>query len=431
MSNFNSAKTVLIVGAGNFGAATALYLARHHKDKTVTLIDRTDSANPCAASHDINKIVRDEYTDPLYMRLMLEAMPMWRSDELYSPFFHQVGMLRADPTGYGEGSLRSYQALGAETSAVWLSVEEVRRRWNGVFADAHFGDLERIMFNPGSGWAEADHALKAVLQAARGEGARYRKGVVGKLEFDPEGKCAGVLLDSGDRLAADVVLLCAGARTAELLAASQPGRPEFHLGHRVVATGAMSFAGTLKGAQKERFRDIPVCKNVVEGVKGESMSMTPDGVIKFNCDMGFTNMQHHEASHQKMSITPDEAMYGTWQEEAFSDKFKTRALSTMKGLYGKEMDGVEIESYRMCWDAVTPTHDFLITQHAQSANLYIATGGSFHGWKFLPVIGKYIVKMMEDTLDVEFVRRWGWDVDDDHLRANPTYDTEFDLPVYM
>lgn len=268
MARFNAAKSVLIVGAGNFGAATALYLATHHKDKTVTLVDKTDLANPYAASHDISKIVRDEYDDPLYMRLMLEAMPLWRGDALYSPFFHQVGMLRADPTAYGEGSLRTYRALGAETSAVWLPVEEVRRLWNGVFADANFGDLERIMYNPGSGWAEADNALDAVLRAARDEGARFRRGFADEVEFDGEGKCTGVVLDSGDRLAADVVLLCTGARTAELLAASQPERPEFHLGDRLVATGAMSFAGTLKGAQKERFRNIPVCKNVVGKTKG-------------------------------------------------------------------------------------------------------------------------------------------------------------------
>lgn len=86
---------------------------------------------------------------------------------------------------------------------------------------------------------------------------------------------------------------------------------------------------------------------------------------------------------------------------------------------------------RQCRDAVTPTHDFLITRHAHSANLYLATGGSFHGWKFLPVIGKYITKMMEGTLDVDLAKRWNWDVRDDQCRANPTYDTEFDLPAYM
>jgi sarcosine oxidase/L-pipecolate oxidase len=41
--------------------------------------------------------------------------------------------------------------------------------------------------------------------------------------------------------------------------------------------------------------------------------------------------------------------------------------------------------------------------------LYIATGGSFHGWKFLPIIGKYVAQMLDKTLEQDLVRRWAWD----------------------
>jgi sarcosine oxidase/L-pipecolate oxidase len=41
-------------------------------------------------------------------------------------------------------------------------------------------------------------------------------------------------------------------------------------------------------------------------------------------------------------------------------------------------------------------------------NLYIATGGSFHAFKFLPVLGAYIAAMMEGTLDEEKASRWAW-----------------------
>jgi sarcosine oxidase/L-pipecolate oxidase len=76
-----------------------------------------------------------------------------------------------------------------------------------------------------------------------------------------------------------------------------------------------------------------------------------------------------------------------------------------------------------CRDTSTPQHDFLICPHPHSENLYVATGGSFHGWKFLPVIGDYIVKMMKGTLDEDLKKRWAWDGDGskpDHM-ANPTY----------
>ena len=59
-------------------------------------------------------------------------------------------------------------------------------------------------------------------------------------------------------------------------------------------------------------------------------------------------------------------------------------------------------------DTVTPTHDFLITPHPASPHLYIATGGSFHGWKFFPLLGSFVVSMLEGKLDPELSERWAW-----------------------
>lgn len=62
-------------------------------------------------------------------------------------------------------------------------------------------------------------------------------------------------------------------------------------------------------------------------------------------------------------------------------------------------------------DAVTPNQDFIICPHPHSKNLYIAAGGSFHAWKFLPIIGKYVVQMLDGTLDEISASRWAWDRD--------------------
>jgi sarcosine oxidase/L-pipecolate oxidase len=64
-------------------------------------------------------------------------------------------------------------------------------------------------------------------------------------------------------------------------------------------------------------------------------------------------------------------------------------------------------------DAVTPNQDFIICQHPHSRNLFIAGGGSFHGWKFMANIGRYVVQMLEGTLDEEKERRWAWDRSND------------------
>ncbi|KAJ4263849.1 hypothetical protein NW762_005885 [Fusarium torreyae] len=419
--------SVLIIGAGNFGAATALSLLRKGNVK-VTIVDTAAYPNPRAASHDINKIVRDDYPDRLYMRLLKKAMPLWRQDELYKTWYHEVGMLRADATSFGEESIASYRDMGIPNKSELLAVDEVRRRWNGAFETADFKGLERILWNPDVGFAEADKALGAVVQAAVDLGAEYVVGEVTKLEFGPEDQCIGAALKDGTTLRADKILLAAGARTASLLAQSAPEKPLLHAGERLLATGAVSFYAKLHGAQKDKFSTIPVLKNCLPQVKGEGMSILSDGTIKFNCDLCFTNYQVFPPTGEAMSVVPDQSMYNTWTGPRFLKFFEDRARRTFNGLYGKEVENIKIEAYRMCWDASTPTHDFLISPHPQCDNLYIATGGSFHGWKFLPVIGDYVVDMLQGTLDSDFAERWAWDKKGgDGHSANPTYQIVGDL----
>lgn len=262
----------IIVGAGNFGAATALTLARRGAAK-VTLVDSAAFPNPFAASHDVNKIVRDDYPDKLYMRMLIKAMAKWRDDGLYSAHYHEVGMLRADPSSFGDESMAAYAAMGVANASEYLRVDEVRRRWNGAFATADFDGLDRILYNPSVGYAEADKALGAVVQAAVDLGVEYVVGAVQRLAFGPDGQCTGATLESGETLRADRTLLAAGARTPALLARSAPDRPALHVGARVVATGAVSFYAKLVGAQRDRFAPVPVLKNCLPQVKG----MCPPG----------------------------------------------------------------------------------------------------------------------------------------------------------
>lgn len=60
-------------------------------------------------------------------------------------------------------------------------------------------------------------------------------------------------------------------------------------------------------------------------------------------------------------------------------------------------------------DAITPTEDFIISPHPATGNLYVATVGSFHGFKFLPIIGKYVVQMLEGSLSSTWQKKWAWD----------------------
>lgn len=261
--------STLIIGAGVFGASTALHLAKRG-ETNVTLVDASPFPSTRAASHDISKIVRDDYPDALYMRMLKKAMPAWREQDLYKKFYHEVGMLRADKSDFGRQSIKAYKDEGVKNDSEFLPVEEVRRRWNGAFATANLDGVTEVLYNPTVGFAEADKALAAVVQEALDHGVRFVLGEVERLTFGPEGQCTGVALFSGENLQADRVLVCAGARTASLLTQSAPNNKDLHAGDRLIATGAVSFWAKLQGAQMEKFAPIPVLKNCLPQVKGAS-----------------------------------------------------------------------------------------------------------------------------------------------------------------
>lgn len=56
----------------------------------------------------------------------------------------------------------------------------------------------------------------------------------------------------------------------------------------------------------------------------------------------------------------------------------------------------------------SPKGDFIVSYHPDYEGLFLATGGSGHGYKFFPVIGDKIVDAMEGTLDSELSEMWTW-----------------------
>ncbi|KAF7505159.1 hypothetical protein GJ744_001225 [Endocarpon pusillum] len=79
---------------------------------------------------------------------------------------------------------------------------------------------------------------------------------------------------------------------------------------------------------------------------------------------------------------------------------------------------------RLCWYCDTPSGNFLITAHPHSRNLFLATGGSGHAFKFFPVIGDKIVDAIEGTLEPGLRELWRWRADAE--AADDMFDTTGD-----
>lgn len=263
-------QSYLIVGAGVFGASTALYLRQSDPSAIVTLLDQTSFPNPSVASHDLNKIIRAEYDDIFYMKLALEAQRLWRSDPIYKPYYRESGMLFAEDMGMCRKCVENYKALGEESVAEMITPEEARARFS-EFKDAEWTDVKESYYNPRSGWGEAEPALRSVIQAAVDHGVIYIAATVLTLSINQIGTCTGVQTEDGRDLTADHIILCTGPRTAKLLADSAPNNKELQVdGRMVAAAAAVSCTVRVAPKQMDRFRHVPVFANLMDHTHGSS-----------------------------------------------------------------------------------------------------------------------------------------------------------------
>src|SRR3954466_806361 len=69
----------VVVGAGVFGLATALELAR--RGRAVTVIDRFGSGHPATSSTGASRSIRIAYAEPFYVDLARDALARWASLE--------------------------------------------------------------------------------------------------------------------------------------------------------------------------------------------------------------------------------------------------------------------------------------------------------------------------------------------------------------
>ncbi|KAI0204180.1 sarcosine oxidase [Astrocystis sublimbata] len=400
----------LVVGAGVFGTSTALHLKLQYPDVAVTLIDRHDPAAPMrpAASWDWNKVIRADYSDVTYCRIALEAQDEWRKNPQWSQFYHETGIYWISRSGFAQKVIDNFKSLGRDVIDMSaLPVDEARKLHGGIFDGADYEGVDKVLLNETSGWAEAKEALQAGIRRAISVGVKFVTAEVEQLEFDWEHCCIGVRTDEGKKITADRTVLCTGAFTPVLLekGAVVTHRDALKPNGRMIAAGVTTGLVTLDEKTAAALNDMPVCiqENPVD--RGSSNGTIPpndENQIKF---WGQKIFQFPHGT-PAFSQPPTGSDYHQW--EVPIALLEDVAVAS-KATFGERSATWKIHSHRICWDCVTPSEDFIISSHSASTGLFIATCGSFHGWKFLPVIGKYVVQMLDGTLEPELKRKWAWD----------------------
>lgn len=431
---------ILVVGAGIFGLSTTLSLLRRRPFSTSSQITLLDSSpllpNPVGSSVDTSRIIRPDYASAPYVRLMREAQHLWRQTSSVEEDWGAEGRYtesgvvyvadkgqRGDGEMYLRKALENVRALAEKDPSIGgtkgkdgikeldSSEEIAEAMGGGVLGLGNWGYL-----NEGSGWADADKCVRFALRMLEKEGVEKGKlkivtgKRVKKLSYSEDGKTVtGVHLESGESIAADLTILATGAWTPTLV----------DLRGRAVATGQALAYVDITDEEQEKLGNLPV---LLSETNGTFIIPPRDRLLKVaRHGYGYRNPTKipNPMPSEQGGIEVSVPVVGGGETPQEGLDVARQALRSMVKLETGLVDR-EWSRSRVCWYCDTPSGDFLITPHPTLQNLILATGGSGHGFKFLPVIGEKIVDMISDdlnitsnTFDPELKRIWRWRPDEE------------------
>lgn len=304
----NCPSKILIIGAGEFGIATALALLKReeYSNSQITIVDISPSLpNPVGSSVDASRIVRADYASAPYAALAVEAQRLWRdrSDDGWGGEgrYHEPGFVLtsfSDKDTYVRDSLRNVQELAHRGfEGIELSkIEELKSRDDIARATGYKGvSGESGYANWNSGWADAEATVAFALKKLKAEGGErvtLKPGAeVEELLFDEHRKkCIGARLKEGGELIADLTIVSAGAWSPSLV----------NLRGRCIATGQTLAYIEISEEERKAFAKRPTVINMSNGMfiippENNELKIARHGY-------GYLNPQNVKISTEKVSV---------------------------------------------------------------------------------------------------------------------------------
>lgn len=360
---------LLIVGAGVFGLSLAYELTAVRGYTNVTVLDRHMPPVPDGSSNDLSRVVRAEYTDPLYSQLAIEAITEWRTPE-WRDHYHESGYVMIIPNADSEWvtkyrALREKQAVQQPMNIFTpdMSEFEIKRMYPCISAD-----LKGIttLQNDHAGWAHAHGAIRALANRCTLAGVSFvtgPRGTVTSLETS-EKQITGVRTFTGHAIQAKTVVLATGAWTNRLVPDMRPN---------ILGVAQPLAYIQLSPEEARSLKNMPVMVNTATGL----YCFPPDPVshqLKVaRHGYGYSNQVTLEDGRV---VSAPKLMGNNAAVQDFLPVDADRDLRKGALAFWPEFGHRPWAKTRMCWYTDTPKSDFMVDYHPHMDGLFFATGGS-------------------------------------------------------
>ncbi|HEU4810232.1 MAG TPA: FAD-dependent oxidoreductase [Sphingomicrobium sp.] len=350
---------VAVIGAGVFGAWTAHHLLNAgHK---VTLVDAYGPANARASSGGESRLTRAAYgKDAIYTRMAMDSLGQWKTLSAVSglPIFIPAGILFFFPTEeqYLKDSVAAHRELALPSEL--LSPGAMAKR----FPMIDFDGIAAGIYEPGFGALMARRAVLTLVDRFVLSGGEYRLGsaVAPSMEAD---RLAVVTLSSGEQIKADRFVFALGPWLPKLF-------PEL-LARRIVATRQeVFFFAPPAGDRRFQVGAMPCWADFNNGDIFYGFPDLETRGVKF-------------AHDEHGAIVDPDTQSRKPSEKALAEivAYRDRRFPLLKG--------APLTEARVCQYENSSNGDFLIDMHPQLENVLLLGGGSGHGFKHGPEVGRY------------------------------------------
>jgi sarcosine oxidase len=354
---------VAVVGAGAFGGWTALHLRRAGAE--VTLIDAWGPGNARASSGGETRVIRTIYgPNRTYVEMAARALALWREWDRKSgeQFYTRTGvlwMISGTDDSYPRQSLPFLRDLKLEYEE--MDGVTAAKRWPQISFDA----VTQVYLEHEGGYLLARHACQAVARELVRLGGTYRQVAVTSIK--PDGRRPDVRLSDGSRLQADRYVFACGPWLGRIF-------PDV-IGSRVQPTRQEVFYfGTPAGDDRFIEPRLPVWVEAgdrfIYGIPG-------------NLHRGF-----------KIADDGRGAAFDPTNGDRTPSPDAERTLRAFVSRRFPALKDAPVLGAEVCQYENSPDGHFIIDRHPGMPDVWIAGGGSGHGYKMGPALGELLARQV-------------------------------------